>query len=591
MALYARVSTQEQTKGNYPSCESQIEELEAFCKAKDWQVQALIKDEGISAGSLKREGMARLRWLVETEQIDGILCTWYDRLTRSRDFYILDQEFKNHNVAFITLHDPTDRHTASGRFLETMLVAAKTYEREQTGEKVRTKMRMRAEKGMWNGGLVPFGFVRDPQNHVLSADESKQGVLRQLFQIYVDTHSDFAVRNWLKAHNIPAPQGKAEWTSGSIRDLLSNRRYIGEIEINRGNKGVEGLSESDAYSVVPAPHGPLVPRELFELAQSIRHNRSAQFPHSGSKGGAHKGQGQNFSRNQCQRVYLLQGNMICGLCGAAMSPHYVYHKPNEKEKRRTPSFIYHYTCAEKMKYRQAVNHSNRVLARVAENWMLEAINGMATSESFIPRALEMAWQKTEGHLQPVKDALSQCRLSLEENQRRIDELVATATNTRSALLDLLTEKAHELKIERERLKVEQHRLQEMLSPLNTAFDEKEFRSVFSDFALMREKAEPEELQRLLRLMVRRLEWMPNGEHRAYYYLQGSKTGRGKQPPGGKDGGLPQWFETSVASPGRAYISLKPVFLFSPAGEAEKLDVLLPLRFPFHPPHHQPEQPL
>ncbi len=77
----------------------------------------------------------------------------YDRLMRTRDFYILDKEFTTHNVEFITLHDPTDRRTASRRFLETMLVAAKTYEREQTGEKVRTKMRMRAEKGLWNVAL------------------------------------------------------------------------------------------------------------------------------------------------------------------------------------------------------------------------------------------------------------------------------------------------------------------------------------------------------------------------------------------------------------------------------------------------------
>ncbi len=547
MALYARVSTQEQTKGNYPSCESQIEELEAFCKAKGWQVQALIKDEGVSAGSLQRDGLARLRWMVETEQIDGILCTWYDRLTRSRDFYILDQEFKTHSVAFITLHDPTDRHTASGRFLETMLVAAKTYEREQTGEKVRTKMRMRAEKGMWNGGLVPFGFQRDPQTQVLVADESKKSVLRQIFQVYVDTQSDFAVRDWLKAHNISAPLGKAEWTPSSLRDLLMNRRYIGEIEINRDKKGIEGLSEFDAYKVVPAPHGPLIPLDLFEMAQSIRRNRGAQWPHRGGRG-THKGKGQSYSRNQCQRVYLLQGSMVCGICSASMSPHYVYHKPNEKEKRLTASFIYHYTCAEKMKYRQAVQHSNRVLARVAENWMLEAIDGMATSESLLPRALEMGWQKTEGHLQPVKDALAQCRTALEENQRRIDELVATATHTSSALLDLLSEKANELKVEREQLKLEQRRLQEMLSPLNSAFDEREFRAVFSDFASMREKAEPVELQRLLRLIVRRLEWMPDGSHRAHYYLPVGKTGGGKGHSGDKTGGLPQWFETKTAPP-------------------------------------------
>jgi len=163
MALYARVSTQEQTKKDYPSCESQIEELEAFCRAKGWQAAEIVKDEGFSAGSLKRPGLTRVRFLVESGQINGVLCTWYDRLTRSREFYVLDKEFRTNEVDFITLHDPADRNTASGRFMEMMLVGAKAYEREQTGEKVSIKMRMRTEKGMWNGGHVPFGFLRAPK--------------------------------------------------------------------------------------------------------------------------------------------------------------------------------------------------------------------------------------------------------------------------------------------------------------------------------------------------------------------------------------------------------------------------------------------
>lgn len=103
-------------------------------------------------------GLNQVRWMVCNEEIDGLLCTWYDRLTRSRGFYVLDEEFHRHNVRFVTLHDLADTRTASGRFMESMLVAAKTYEREQTSEKVRTKMRQRQEKGLHQGGLVPVGF-------------------------------------------------------------------------------------------------------------------------------------------------------------------------------------------------------------------------------------------------------------------------------------------------------------------------------------------------------------------------------------------------------------------------------------------------
>ena len=92
MALYARVSTKEQTEGKYPSCDSQFEEMEGLCDSRNWEVTERVRDEGYSAGTLKRPGLARLRWLVQSGQIDGVICTWYDRLVRTRDFYILDKE-------------------------------------------------------------------------------------------------------------------------------------------------------------------------------------------------------------------------------------------------------------------------------------------------------------------------------------------------------------------------------------------------------------------------------------------------------------------------------------------------------------------
>jgi DNA invertase Pin-like site-specific DNA recombinase len=125
--------------------------------------------------------------------------------------------------------------------METLLVAAKTFENEQIGEKVRTKMRLRVEKGLWNGGLVPFGFVREPDTQMLLPDPEKKSIVQQVFKVYVESASDCVVRDWLKAHQIPAPGGKPVWAKGTIRDLLCNRRYIAEIEVNKQNKGFEDL--------------------------------------------------------------------------------------------------------------------------------------------------------------------------------------------------------------------------------------------------------------------------------------------------------------------------------------------------------------
>lgn len=105
------------------------------------------------------------------------------------------------------MHDPADRNTAAGRFMEMMLLGAKAYEWEEAGEKVRTKLRMRAEKGLWNGGQVPYGFSCDA-SRMLQSGPKMAKLIPQFFQVYVDTRTDFVVRDWLKADTFRLPKAE-----------------------------------------------------------------------------------------------------------------------------------------------------------------------------------------------------------------------------------------------------------------------------------------------------------------------------------------------------------------------------------------------
>lgn len=511
MALYARVSTDEQTKGNYPSCRSQLEELEDECRRRGWQPYRSITDEGYSAGTMKRPGLSQLRMMVQGGEIDGVICTWYDRLTRSRDFYVLDSEFRSQGVEFVTLHDATNTRTAAGRFMESMLVAAKTYDREQTGEKVRTKMRMRLEKGLHQGGLVPFGFLCDPTTKLLTPDPDKIAIIEQLFRVYVDTRSEFKVRDWLKAHNISTPRDKT-WQVSTIGELLCNRRYIGEIEINRKNKGIEELPESETYRVVKADYKPMIPVELFEMALAIRKEHSARSPrrHGGTR---------TFSQTRHGRIYPLQGLMTCGVCGSPMSPNYVYHRPGSDQRRRE-GFVYYYVCTQYHRQGRECSHANRVLAANAEEWMLERIRDLVFFDGVADRVVERAIANCHQDQRPLQESIARTQGSLRENQQKIDTLVETITSgTASAdLMVIMNEKAGELRRQREELRNELHRLSKSLVPIEDSFDVGRFRSALSDFEQVSRDAAPERLHKLLRLTVKNIKWQSDGTSTVDYYL-------------------------------------------------------------------------
>jgi hypothetical protein len=89
-------------------------------------------------------------------------------------------------------------------------------------------------------------------------------------------------------------------------------------------------------------------------------------------------------------------------------------------------------------------------------------------------------------------------------------------------------------LKREQLKIESRWLSAQLAPLNQDFDTDKFLNVLKDFTLMREKADPQKLQRLLRVIVRKVEWMPDNKHRAHYYILNSRKNGDRT---GSDSGL------------------------------------------------------
>lgn len=52
-----------------------------------------------------------------------------------------------------------------------MLLSFAHFERETTAERTAAKMRARAQKGMWNGGYIPFGYDCDLSRQVLFPNE------------------------------------------------------------------------------------------------------------------------------------------------------------------------------------------------------------------------------------------------------------------------------------------------------------------------------------------------------------------------------------------------------------------------------------
>jgi DNA invertase Pin-like site-specific DNA recombinase len=131
VALYARVST---ARDQHP--EIQVDEMRKYCRARGWEVSFELVDEGYSGKSTKRPGLDRLRELVKTRKIDGVVTLKLDRLFRSlSDLMTTLNWFTECKVFFCAINDPIDMSTASGKLLIQVLGAFAEFERSLINER------------------------------------------------------------------------------------------------------------------------------------------------------------------------------------------------------------------------------------------------------------------------------------------------------------------------------------------------------------------------------------------------------------------------------------------------------------------------
>jgi len=114
---------------------------------------------------------------------------------------------------------------------------------------------------MWMGGTVPLGYDVDDRKLVIDPDEAN--TVRALFTKFIQLKSVQGTLRWAHREGLKTKQrerlgktaGGKSFEYGSLRCILSNRLYVGEIE----HKG----------KVHQGQHDPIVDRQVFDEAQVI----------------------------------------------------------------------------------------------------------------------------------------------------------------------------------------------------------------------------------------------------------------------------------------------------------------------------------
>lgn len=281
-AIYARIS--QDRDGERAGVERQLRECREAAEGQGWSIGATYVDDDVSAYSGKpRPEYARLLADIRQGVVDGLVAWHPDRLHRRPvELEEFIQLLEASSLPMMTVQAGNyDLSTPTGRAVARTLGAWAAHESEHKGERVRSAMRERAEKGLPHGGSRPYGYEPDG----MTVREREAQVIRDAAAKIIAGESVTSVADWLNERGIPTARGR-EWRSMNLRTTLLRARLSGQ-------------RERDGQIVGPAQWPPILTQEQTSALRAILADPARK-------------------RSRAPRSYLLAGLLRCHKCGSVL---------------------------------------------------------------------------------------------------------------------------------------------------------------------------------------------------------------------------------------------------------------------------------
>ena len=298
VALYVRVSTQEQLKEGY-SIGEQIERLTKYSESMGWKVYKVYNDGGYSGKDMERPALQDL--IQDIKKVDKVVVYKLDRLSRNqRDTLMLIEDvFLKNNVDFVSMSENFDTSTPFGRFMIGILSTFAQLEREQIKERMSMGKDARAKEGRWHGGTLPIGY--DYVDGQLVPDDEVSLQIREIYQRFSKCEPLRTIEKDLRNKEIM--YNGYYWTPKQMKRIMTNKIYCGFIR--HGGKWIKGL------------HQPIIDEDTFNICNEMIE--------------------ENKQPNHSTKTSTLLGGLIyCKKCGAR------YGK--QKTGKKKYGFHEYYTC-------------------------------------------------------------------------------------------------------------------------------------------------------------------------------------------------------------------------------------------------------
>ncbi|GGJ55268.1 recombinase family protein [Virgibacillus salexigens] len=402
-AIYARVSTEEQTKGF--SLRSQVDYLKEYLERKGYKNIEVFVDDGYSGKNFDRPNIQRL--MRNLQQFDAIAVWKVDRLSRNNEHVLnlINNHLKPYDKKLLISTCDIDSSTANGYMFISLLGTFAEYERTQIIERVSSGMEKRAKSGKWNGGKV-LGY--DSTNGVLSVNDEESLVVKEIFELRANGKGYKSIVNHINTKGYRTKKGNP-FGINSIKTILENPIYAGFIRWGKFKNWSEkrrGGKQSN-IELVKGEHPAIIDEELWERVQLITREHKEKFPKTS-----------NF-----EGEFVLSGILKCPQCGKGMVM-------SKSKKRNSDDYYLYYQCQNFHQKGLAACNSNLIVKEDIEKKVLQRIKGLLTHPQIISGILEnIDRERTEG----VQESVSELEFLKSEYKEKESEEASLIARVRRAI--------------------------------------------------------------------------------------------------------------------------------------------------------------
>ena len=367
VALYIRLSREDDDKTQESeSITNQKSLLLQYVKENNLKVYDIYVDDGFSGTNFDRPEFKRMMDDILKGKINMVITKDMSRL--GRDYIgtgeLIEKFFPSHGVRYIAVTDNIDTYlNNSNNDIAPFKAIMNDMYAKDISKKIKSSLRAKQKEGKWVGGRAPFGYKQDPNDkNKLVICEEQAVIVRRIFDMCLKGLSFYKIALKLTNEKVKTPAeyysfewknnyrlNRGLWHTKTVRDILTNRMYIGDLVQNKRNKinyKVKKIvkNKPENYIIVENTHEPIIEKDIFYEVQK-------RIP-------------KNVGRNEKKENHLLDGILYCGDCG-----HRISITSRRKKDNRCYTICNYYRTY--MKYHVCTTHSNNY--DILEQIVIDAI--------------------------------------------------------------------------------------------------------------------------------------------------------------------------------------------------------------------------